>query len=65
MLNLLERVRREDKKLLDNNLPNGPVKNGAPVSSLKHGYDVGMQGSKGLKITDVTRTGELIYDFEF
>lgn len=43
--------------------PNGPIK-GGQVGALKAGYDVYCQGSAGLWIKDVTRCGELIYDFE-
>jgi hypothetical protein len=43
--------------------PNGPVK-GGQVGALKAGYDVYCQGSAGLWIKDVTRCGEVIYDFE-
>jgi len=43
--------------------PNGPVK-GGQVGALKAGYDVYCQGSAGLWIKDVTRCGELIYDYE-
>jgi len=43
--------------------PTGPVKGGA-VSALKAGYDMFTEGTAGIKVTDVTRTGELIYDFE-
>lgn len=34
------------------------------MGALKAGYDVYCQGSAGLWIKDVTRCGELIYDFE-
>lgn len=44
--------------------PSGPVKGGA-VSVLKAGYDVFCEGSAGLWIKDVTRCGEVIYDFEY
>lgn len=43
--------------------PNGPVQ-GGQVSALKAGYDVFCEGTAGIWIKDVTRTGELIYDYE-
>ena len=43
--------------------PSGPVK-GGQAGSLKAAYDVFTQGSAGLWIKDVTRCGEIIYDFE-
>lgn len=43
--------------------PNGPNKSGN-VSSLKHSYSVGIAGSAGLWIKDITRCGELILDYE-
>lgn len=44
--------------------PTGPVKGGS-VSALKAGYDVFCEGSAGLWVKDVTRCGEVIYDFEY
>lgn len=44
--------------------PTGPVK-GGQVSALKAGYDVFTEGSAGLWIKDVTRCGELIYDYDY
>lgn len=44
--------------------PTGPVKGGS-VSALKAGYDVFTEGSAGLWIKDVTRCGEVIYDFDY
>lgn len=43
--------------------PAGPNRSGN-VSSLKHSYEVGIAGSAGLWIKDVTRCGELIFDYE-
>jgi len=43
--------------------PNGPKTSGT-TSSLKHSYDVGMSGSAGIWVKDITRCGELIMDFE-
>jgi len=40
--------------------PNGPIQ-GGNVTSLKHSYDIGVQGSAGIVIMDVTRCGEYIY----
>lgn len=44
--------------------PTGPVKGGM-AGSFKAGYDMFTEGTAGLLIRDVTRCGELIYDFEF
>jgi hypothetical protein len=44
--------------------PNGPVK-GGQAGVLKAGYDMFTEGTAGLWIKDVTRCGELIYDFEY
>lgn len=44
--------------------PTGPVK-GGQVMALKAGYDVFAEGSAGLWIKDVTRCGELIYDYDY
>jgi len=44
--------------------PMGPIKGGA-VNSLKAGYDMFTEGTCGIMITDVTRCGELVYDFEY
>lgn len=43
--------------------PEGPTKGGY-VNGLQNSYDVGCQGSAGLWIVDVTKTGELIYAYE-
>jgi hypothetical protein len=43
--------------------PNGPNKSGN-VASLKHAYEVGMSGSAGIWIKDITKCGELVFDFE-
>lgn len=51
------------KSLYDNNKPMGPVQGGS-VSNLKAGYDVFCTGTTGIKITDVSRTGEWIMDAE-
>jgi hypothetical protein len=42
--------------------PAGPNKGN--VSSLKHSYEVGMSGTAGLWIRDITRCGELVFDYE-
>lgn len=44
--------------------PSGPVKGGA-AGAFKNGYTMFTGDSCGLWIKDVTRCGELIYDFEF
>ena len=44
--------------------PTGPVK-GGQAGSMKAGYDLFTEGTAGLLVRDVTRCGELIYDFEF
>jgi hypothetical protein len=43
--------------------PNGPNKSGT-VSSLKHSYDVGITGTAGIWVRDITRCGELLLDYE-
>ena len=44
--------------------PAGPVQ-GGPVSVMKAGYEMFTEGTGGIWIKDVTRCGELIYDFEY
>lgn len=44
--------------------PTGPVK-GGQVGGLKAGYDMFCEGTGGIMITDPTRCGELVYDFEY
>jgi hypothetical protein len=44
--------------------PNGPVK-GGQAGALIAGYDMFTEGTAGLWIKDVTRCGELIYDYEY
>lgn len=44
--------------------PTGPVKGGA-VSALIAGYDMFTEGTCGIWMKDVTRGGELIYDYEY
>lgn len=44
--------------------PNGPVK-GGQVGALKAGYDIFTEGTCGIWMKDVTRGGELIYDFDY
>lgn len=44
--------------------PMGPVQGGA-VSAMIAGYDMFVEGSAGLWIKDVTRCGELVYDYEY
>jgi len=44
--------------------PSGPVKGGM-AGALKAGYDMFTEGTFGVMITDVTRCGELVYDFEY
>lgn len=44
--------------------PMGPVKGGA-VSALIAGYDMFTEGTGGIWVKDVTRCGELIYDYEW
>lgn len=44
--------------------PNGPVK-GGQAGVLKAGYDMFTEGTGGIWVKDVTRCGELIYDFEY
>lgn len=44
--------------------PTGPVKGGS-VSALKAGYEMFTEGTAGVMIKDVTRCGELIYDYEY
>lgn len=44
--------------------PTGPVK-GGQAGALKAGYDMFTEGTAGIMITDVTRCGELVYDFEY
>lgn len=44
--------------------PMGPVKGGA-VSALIAGYDMFTEGTAGIWMKDVTRGGELIYDYEY
>lgn len=43
--------------------PNGPVK-GGQVAVKKAGYDMWTEGTAGLWIKDITRTGELILSYE-
>lgn len=43
--------------------PNGPNTSGN-VSSLKASYDVGMTGSAGIWVKDITRCGELVLEYE-
>lgn len=43
--------------------PNGPNRSGN-VSSLKHSYEVGITGSAGIWVKDITRCGELIFDYQ-
>ena len=44
--------------------PSGPVK-GGQAGSLKAGYDMFTEGTCGIMITDITRCGELIFDYEY
>lgn len=44
--------------------PTGPVK-GGQAGSLKAGYDMFVEGTGGIMITDVTRCGELVFDYEY
>jgi len=44
--------------------PNGPVK-GGQAGVLKAGYDMFTEGTGGIWIKDVTRCGELVYDYEY
>lgn len=44
--------------------PMGPVKGGS-VSALIAGYDMFTEGTAGTWIKDVTRCGELVYDYEY
>ena len=44
--------------------PTGPVK-GGQAGALIDGYDMYTKGTSGIMVTDVTRCGELIYDFEY
>lgn len=44
--------------------PNGPVK-GGQAGVLKAGYDMFVEGTGGVWIKDVTRCGELIYDYQY
>lgn len=44
--------------------PTGPVK-GGQVSALRAGYEVFCEGTAGLWIKDVTRCGEVIYDYDY
>jgi hypothetical protein len=44
--------------------PSGPVKGGV-AGAHKNGYSMFTGGTAGLWIKDVTRCGELVYDFEF
>lgn len=44
--------------------PNGPVK-GGQAGALKAGYDLFTEGTAGIWMKDVTRGGELIYDYEW
>lgn len=44
--------------------PNGPVQ-GGQAGALIAGYEMFTEGTAGLWIKDVTRCGELIYDFEY
>jgi len=44
--------------------PTGPVQGGA-VGAKVAGYDMFVEGTGGIMVTDVTRCGELIYDFEY
>lgn len=44
--------------------PNGVAK-GNEISGLVNSYTVGVQGSMGLFIRDVTLTGELIFDYDY
>lgn len=43
--------------------PAGPIKSGT-TTSLKHSYEVGMTGTAGIHVYDITRCGELIFDHE-
>jgi len=44
--------------------PNGPVR-GGQAGALKAGYDVFMEGTGGIWMRDVTRGGEMIYDYDY
>ncbi len=44
--------------------PTGPVK-GGQAGALKAGYDMFTEGTAGMFIKDITRCGEIIYDFEY
>jgi hypothetical protein len=44
--------------------PNGPVQ-GGNVAVKKAGYDMFVEGTGGVWIKDVTRCGELIYDYQY